>query len=385
MFDAERPGGIAPAPPTRRPRPYVEEIPSTNERGHRRGGAFTALIAFLVGSLVMGGAFASYAFGDRRGSDGGRAANGAGTGINVREVLDRAQPSVVSITTGTRDSIFGGAGSGVIISSDGLILTNAHVIASSGGRITVRFHDGTEAAATIVGASTKDDIALLQADRHGLTPAKLGSSADLRVGDDVVAIGNALALGDEPSVTKGIVSAKNRSIDDGKVSLDHLIQTDAAINPGNSGGPLVNAAGEVVGINTAIIEGAQSVGFSIAIDEVKRIIEELKAGGGDVAPDQAVLGVVTVTVDARLGSELRDRYGVTANQGALVTAVDPGSAAEEAGIRVGDVIIEAAGEAIATNEDVGRVVQSRRKGDRLDIVVERSGDRRELAVTLGPR
>src|SRR5690606_21003684 len=137
-------------------------------------------------------------------------------------------------------------------------LTNAHVIAGAGGSIQVRFNDGTTGSARLVGADTGQDIALIRADRDGLTAAVLGSSSNLRVGDDVVAIGNALNLGGDPSVTRGIVSAKDRSITDGRVSLDNLIQTDAAINPGNSGGPLVDAEGRVVGINTAIIEGAQN-------------------------------------------------------------------------------------------------------------------------------
>jgi putative serine protease PepD len=358
------------------------------EQPAKRSGAFVALAAFLVGALVMGGAFAAYAFGDRRSRDDGAVSASGGDAteiVDVRKVLDIAQPSVVTITTGGSNSIFGGAGSGVVISEDGLILTNAHVVASTGGKISVRFHDGAVAVATIVGASKKDDIALLQADRTGLTPATLGSSANLRVGDDVVAIGNALGLGDEPSVTKGIVSAKNRSINDGTVALGNLIQTDAAINPGNSGGPLVNAAGEVVGINTAIIEGAQSVGFSIAIDQVEVLIDTLKAGGGDIDPDQAVLGIASVTVDGDLDAALRDEYGVTANQGALITAVDADSAASDAGLLEGDVIIEADGEPVVDNGDITSRVQSHQKGDSMTIVIERDGRRRSFDVTLGPR
>ncbi|MBX3313199.1 MAG: trypsin-like peptidase domain-containing protein [Actinobacteria bacterium] len=387
VADGTRPTGLDATPPHEWPRPRLPG-PSAGEPGEgRRSPAFVALVAFLVGALVMGGAFASYAFGERRSRD---TTSPSATGetaeiVDVRHVLDIAQPSVVTITTGSTDSIFGGAGSGVVVSADGLIVTNAHVVASSGGRISVRFHDGQTAAASLVGASTSDDIALLRADRTGLTPATLGSSADLRVGDDVVAIGNALALGDEPSVTKGIVSAKNRSIDDGEISLSHLIQTDAAINPGNSGGPLVNAAGEVVGINTAIIEGAQSVGFSIAIDEVEALLPELEAGGGDVDPDGAVLGVATVTVDADLDDALREEYGITANQGALVTAVDTDSAASDAGLLEGDVVIEADGEAIVTNQDLTDAVRRHQKGDTMTIVVERDGRRRSFTVTLGPR
>jgi putative serine protease PepD len=351
-----------------------------------------AFVAFMVGALVVGAAFATYAFGDRRGRDvpvatNTRPAGGTGSaqGLDIHGILDVAQPSVVSITTGSADSIFGGAGSGVVISEDGLVLTNAHVIASSGGRISIRFNDGVESTATLVGASSDDDIALLRADRTDLTPATLGSSANLRVGDDVVAIGNALALGDEPSVTSGIVSAKNRTISDGSISLANLIQTDAAINPGNSGGPLVNADGEVVGVNTAIIDGAQSVGFALAIDQVEALIEELEAGGGDVNPDAAVLGVVTTTVDDTLPEAARDEFGVTATSGALVTEVDPDSAATDAGILEGDVVVEVDGSSVRTNEELGQIIGGFERGDDITVTVERDGRRRSFDVTLGPR
>ncbi|HEX2577793.1 MAG TPA: PDZ domain-containing protein, partial [Aquihabitans sp.] len=201
----------------------------------------------------------------------------------------------------------------------------------------------------------------------------------------VVAIGNALALGDDPSVTRGIVSAKDRSINDGQIALDHLIQTDAAINPGNSGGPLVNADGQVVGINTAIIDGAQNVGFSLAIDQVEELLPDLKAGKGDLQPNAAVLGVASVTVDGQLTDAVREEYGVTATAGALITAVEPESAAADAGIEEGDVIVEADGDPVATNEDVTAAVRSHEAGDRMAITVERQGRRRSFDVTLGPK
>ena len=390
MRDDRRPPGVGAHPPTGWPAARLAEPNGPQRHQPGRSRSLVAFVAFLAGALVMGLAFGAYALGDRSASDSGEGVSAGGgstapaPALNVREVLDKAQPSVVSITTGSIDSIFGGAGSGVVISEDGLIITNSHVVASTGGRISVRFHDGTEASAVLVGSSVADDIALLRADRTGLTPAVLGSSANLRVGDPVVAIGNALALGGDPSVTSGIVSAKNRSIDDGTISLDNLIQTDAAINPGNSGGPLVNAAGEVVGINTAIIDGAQSVGFSLAIDQVKALLDDLEAGQSDLNPDAAVLGVASVTVDASLGEAVREQYGVTSTSGALVTQVDADSAASDAGLLEGDVIVEIDGQAIRSSEQLGGIIRSHDKGDRVSIAVERDGRRRTFDVTLGP-
>ncbi len=394
VVDDHRPAGAGSQPPTGWPAPKLEGgIPGSTTPESKRSPALVGFVAFLIGALVVGAAFATYAYGDRRGrtpqaSAVGRTSNnnsGQAPALDIRKILAKAQPSVVSITTGGVDSIFGGAGSGVVISAGGLILTNAHVIEAAGGAISIRFNDGQVANATLVGASTKDDIALLQADRTGLTPALLGSSANLLVGDDVVAIGNALALGAEPSVTRGIVSAKNRSINDGKISLDNLIQTDAAINPGNSGGPLINADGKVVGINTAIIAGSQNVGFSLAIDPVKELIKELKAGNGDLKPNPAVLGVATATVNAALSQKTRDQYGVTARSGALVSKVEANSAASDAGIEEGDVVVEAGGGPIGTKEQLASLVRKRAPGDMIQMTVERGGRRRSFAVTLGPK
>src|SRR5690606_23084488 len=186
------------------------------------------------------------------------------------------------------------------------------------------------------------DLAVVQTQGvDDLVPAELGSSDDLRVGDEVIAIGNALNLGGEPTVTRGIVSAKERSLSAEGIDLEDLIQTDAAINPGNSGGPLVNAAGQVVGINTAIVADAQNLGFSIAIDRAGPIIEELKAGNGRVTPDQAFLGVSSIDL-AEVTDGMREEFEVDADldDGAFVTEVVPGTAAADAGLETGDVIVE---------------------------------------------
>jgi putative serine protease PepD len=308
----------------------------------------------------------------------------AGTAMDVRAVLDHVEQSVVSIEINGRDSggLFGAAGSGIVISDDGLVLTNAHVIEGA-QTITVIFTDGSKDEAEIVGSLTQDDIALVKVSgSSGLKPATLGSSDAVVVGDEVLAIGNALDLGGEPSVTRGIVSAKNRSIHDSGISLDNLIQTDAAINPGNSGGPLVNARGEVVGINTAIIPDAQNIGFSIAIDSIKPLIEDIKAGKGEIKTEAAFLGVSSRSVTDVLPDVL-DQFGVTVDQGAFIDEVVPGSGAEDANLQAGDVIVEIDGEAVGTSDEVRSAVRSHEPGDRIEVTIERDGERQVIRATLG--
>ncbi len=306
--------------------------------------------------------------------------------LDIQGVLAKVRPSVVTINTGSesRAGIFEGAGSGVVIGEDGLILTNAHVIADA-DTIEVTFFDGSVKTAAVVGTFPDDDIAIVDAaDISGLQTADLGSAEDLRVGDDVVAIGNALDLGSTPSVTKGIVSAKDRTIEDAFIRLENLIQTDAAINPGNSGGPLVNAAGQVVGINTAIIDNAQNIGFAISIDVVRPLIDRALDGDADLSPDTAFLGVTSISL-ANLDPTVQDEFGVAVADGAFVQEVVPGSPAESAGIVRGDVVTEIGGEAITSAEDVARVVRSRRPGDLVTVVVQRDGGAQPFDVELVER
>jgi putative serine protease PepD len=312
--------------------------------------------------------------------------NGA---LDIQAILTKVRPSVVAIETtqSTARGVFQGAGSGIVISKDGLILTNAHVADSGLGDMNVVFSDGSKHKAALVGSSPGDDVALIKATGvTDLTPAELGSSSDLRVGDEVIAIGNALNLGGEPTVTRGIVSAKDREIDAESEHLEGLIQTDAAINPGNSGGPLVNAAGQVVAMNTAIVQDAQNLGFSIAMDHIKPLIDQLKAGKGEgtVTLDQAFLGVGSVDVEG-LADDVKETYGVELDHGALVTEVAPGSAADDAGVEVGDVITEVDGKAIDSSSDVRSEIVGHKPGDKITITVVRKGDEKTLHATLGQR
>lgn len=299
-----------------------------------------------------------------------------GETLDIQAVLAKVRPSVVTILTDneTRNGVFEGAGSGVIISEDGLVLTNAHVIQGA-DTIEVTVAERAEPiVADLVGSFPDDDIAVIKLrDVSGLLPAELGTSENLLVGDDVVAIGNALNLGDSPSVTKGIVSAKGRTIEASLLTLENLIQTDAAINPGNSGGPLIDARGTVVGINTAIIDNAQSIGFAISIDVVKPLIERATNGEADLNPDTAFLGVTTISL-AGLDPTVSETFGVTSDEGAFVQEVIQGSPAESVGIERGDVVLSIAGESTTSAEDVARTVRDQRPGDTVEIRVERAGD-----------
>jgi len=372
--------------------PQAEPAPAGGRGSGGRGRA--ALAGALAGAVVSAVVSVGVVtvMDDDDGSSGGRNRTvearpivDADGDLDIKGIIAKVQPSVVAIETAARtpNGVYEGAGSGIILDEEGRILTNYHVIASL-AEITVVLPDGSREEAQLVGASPDDDLAVIEIDADGLVPAELGASGDLEVGDFVMAIGNALALGDAPTVTTGIVSALDRDLEAEGVQLSGLIQTDAAINPGNSGGPLVNASGQVVGINTAIVADAQNLGFSIAIDEALAIIEQLERGEGTINANQAFLGVSSSNVDG-LTPPVRERYGVDVDEGAFVTEVVEGSAADDAGIEVGDVIVEVDGDAIATSEEVREAVIAHDPGDTVEIVVRRAGEELTLEVTFGRR
>ena len=343
-------------------------------------------VAALVGALVVGVTVAAL---DHDAQAPTMPAAGT-TSIIVRQgdigqILTKIEGAVVAVRTGTvalpdllRPVPQEGAGTGFVIAPDGVIVTNNHVI-DGAQRITVVFGDGEEREARILGRDPSSDLAVLKVDASGLPVAVLGDSDRLRVGDDVVAIGNALALEGGPTVTRGIVSAKDRTIAAGNgVSLDHLIQTDAAINPGNSGGPLVNSDGEVVGINTAVAGGAQNIGFSIAVSQAKPVIEELRQGGTRPRP---FLGVSMVEVTPAMARQL----GLSVDSGVLVAEVTPSSGADRGGIRSGDVIVEIDRKVVSKPQDVSGVLRKRKPGEQLTVVVVRGGDRTTVQARLGER
>lgn len=307
----------------------------------------------------------------------------------VPGVLAKIQPSVVTINTKGFDQNIGafsvepqeGAGTGIILTADGYILTNAHVIANAAS-IKVAFpgEKGRKImSANVVGRDPQNDVAVVKIDGvKDLIPAKLGSSAAMRVGEAVVAVGNALALPGGSTVTTGIVSALDRTIEGDGEKLTGLLQTDAAINPGNSGGPLVNTRGEVIGMNTAIIQNTNNIGFAIAIDRIKPIVERIKKGDSSTKP-RTFLGVSTQTMDA----SIRDQYGLSTDTGALVVDVTVGSPADNLGLQAGDIITKFDGKTVTTNKLLSDTVQNKKVGDEVAVEWRRGTRSMKGTATLG--
>jgi len=267
-----------------------------------------------------------------------------------------------------------GEGSGFIISSDGVILTNAHVVENA-STVTVRLTDRREFTAQVVGMDRPTDVAVLKIDAEGLPTVPLGNPDSARVGDWVLAIGS--PFGFENSVTAGIVSAKSRSLpDEGYVPF---IQTDVAINPGNSGGPLINMAGEVVGINSQIYSrsgGYQGLSFAIPIDVAASIKDQLLADG------KVTRGRMGVGIQD-LNQALAESFGLDSAHGALVTQVEKDSPADKAGLKSGDVILELDGTPVARSAELPPRVAAISPGTQVELLVWRDGKRRKLDVTVG--
>jgi putative serine protease PepD len=316
---------------------------------------------------------------------GSSAAPTAATG-SVEKVAQSVLPSVVMINVAGANGQ--GSGSGIILSRDGKILTNNHVVAlaGNGGDITVSFNDGSHASARVLGTDPLTDTAVIQAEGvKNLTPATLGHSSSLQVGQEVVAIGSPFGL--DATVTSGIVSALNRPVNVGQVSQGNstvypAIQTDAAINPGNSGGPLVNLAGEVVGIDAAIQTatnqglgsgepGSIGLGFAIPIDEVLPIVQQMIKGE---TPTHARLGIGVEDAASGDGAQITD--------GAKISQVSNGSAAQNAGLRAGDVITKVDDHLITSSDGLVAIIRSYRPGDRVTVTYERGGDTHSVRATL---
>ena len=265
-------------------------------------------------------------------------------------------------------------GSGFIISTDGYMLTNAHVVESA-DEITIKLNDKREFKAKVIGADRKTDIALLKIDATGLPAVRIGDPNRLKVGEWVVAIGS--PFGFESTVTAGIVSAKGRSLP--QENFVPFIQTDVAVNPGNSGGPLFNMRGEVVGINSQIYSrtgGFMGLSFAIPIDVAMDIQQQLRTAG-KVTRGRIGVGIQPVT------KEMAESFGLPKASGALVNAVEPGSPAEKAGIQVSDVVMRFDGKPINSADDLVRMVGNTKPGTRAQVQVWRAKAARDLTVTIG--
>src|SRR5262245_63376976 len=302
------------------------------------------------------------------------------TGIPA--VVAKARPAVVNIATRqvTYDVLLRavpaqGLGSGVIFDSRGYVLTNNHVVQGA-QQIRVTLPDGRAFPGKLIGSDPITDLAVVKIDGRDLLVAQLGDSSKLEIGETVIAIGNPLGLEGGPTVTVGVVSALARSIEDpGGPTLHDLIQTDAAINPGNSGGLLIRMSGEVIGINTAIIQGAQGIGFAISINSAKPIVQELLAHGRIVRP---VIGIVPVSVTPQIAAA----YDLPVDRGVLVAKLDPRGPAAKAGMRAGDIIVAIGGQPVKSLADLRTAVGQHKIGAVVDMAVRREKSSVTLKVTL---
>ncbi|MCW2766613.1 MAG: peptidase and chymotrypsin/Hap [Nocardioides sp.] len=370
--------------------------PQPRPRGRTAFAASVVAASLLVGGASGVGGAAAWTSSHQDATTSSTVTSGASTSpvVNtpaaptvpgsVEQVAKDVLPSVVKITvTGAQQA---GSGSGIILSADGQILTNNHVveIAGSSGTITVSFNDGSNAKAKVLGTDPLTDTAVIQAENvSGLTPATIGQSSNLQVGQAVVAIGSPFGL--DSTVTSGIVSALDRPVDvgtdgQGNSTVYPAIQTDAAINPGNSGGPLVDMNGHVVGIDSAIQStssstsqqsGSIGLGFAIPIDEVMPIIQQMINGQ---TPTHARLGI-TVS-DVSTGS------GAAVTEGAKVQNVSSGSTAQSAGIAVGDVITKVDDHLITGADSLVATIRSYRPNDRVTVTYEHGGQTKTADLTL---
>ena len=396
-------------PPVHPVQPQDAQPPKKKKKFNGKRVARSAVALVLAAAMGFAGGFVGAKFGgsgkvviqqvapsstadSASGSDSSiTAASSSGSSLTTEQVADLVSPSVVVITTEQvvysqwswygQNQVESGAGSGVIISSDGYILTCAHVV-DGASTITVTIGD-KDYTATLVGEDTTSDIAVIKIDADGLTPATVGNSDSLKVGQSVMAVGNPLGeLGG--TVTGGMISALNRSVTiqgSSSVNTMSLIQMDASVSPGNSGGGLFNMNGELVGIVNAKSSSsdAEGLGFAIPINDAIKVAQELLENG--YVTGRPYLGITYLAVtDAQTASQL----GVNA-YGVYVVEVVKGGPAEKAGLQAGDRIVSVDGTEIASKDDLGTLMQKHAAGDTLSIPIAREGQMQTVNVTLGEK
>ena len=396
-------------PPVHPVQPQDAQPPKKKKKFNGKRVARSAVALVLAAAMGFAGGFVGAKFGgsgkvviqqvapsstadSASGSDSSiTAASSSGSSLTTEQVADLVSPSVVMTTTEQvvysqwswygQNQVESGAGSGVIISSDGYILTCAHVV-DGASTITVTIGD-KDYTATLVGEDTTSDIAVIKIDADGLTPATVGNSDSLKVGQSVMAVGNPLGeLGG--TVTGGMISALNRSVTiqgSSSVNTMSLIQMDASVSPGNSGGGLFNMNGELVGIVNAKSSSsdAEGLGFAIPINDAIKVAQELLENG--YVTERPYLGITYLAVtDAQTASQL----GVNA-YGVYVVEVVKGGPAEKAGLQAGDRIVSVDGTEIASKDDLGTLMQKHAAGDTLSITIAREGQMQTVNVTLGEK
>jgi len=401
--DGDRAEGATPAGPSAYPNLLPSapaSAPGAGASPPRRGPRAGSVALVLAAALVSSGATGAVVHGLDNGGGTATIVSGASaaatpaavTSGSAAAALATISPSVVlvnTVITETSQGSFGGfgggtrqgsgAGTGIVTSSDGRVVTNAHVVAGATSiKVVVPGH-GTHTA-TVLGSDTYQDLAVLKVDGvSGLAPATFARSSGVKVGDAVLAVGNAEGYGGSPSVTQGIVSALDRTLPDDTGSPGHFLQTDAAINPGNSGGPLVDTAGRVIGINSEVATGsgqtpAQNIGLAIPADRITAALPALAAG-------KSSSGSPAATGGGFLGVGLAG----TAGDGATIASVADSSAAAKAGLQPGDVVTKIDGTTVTAPQDLEGAIAAAKPGQQVILSVTRDGQSQDVTATLGKR
>lgn len=312
-----------------------------------------------------------------------------GNDFNQLQPQQQQSPSTPSAGSGQAQKTEVGGGSGFIVTADGYIVTNKHVVADDTADYTVLLNNGKKYPAKVLAKDPLNDLAVIKIDATNLPTLTLGDSANLKLGMTTIAIGNALGQFSN-TVSKGIISGLSRSITAGdnyglsSEQLDGLIQTDASINPGNSGGPLLNLQGQVIGVNVAMAQGAQNIGFALPVNQIKQTVNSVKKNGKLV---RSFLGVRYVAITAAIAkaNQLPYDYGDLIARGSTATdlAVIPGSPADKAGLVENDIILEADGKKLNSDNLLATLVAKKQPGDTINLKVYHKGETKNVAVKLG--